>query len=1292
MALRARRPVAILLALLLASGVMFISMALFSGIASGAATFTVTLATDTLPNGVQGELRWAINQANLDSEMDTIDSAQDGFVITPLAALPPIDEPVFIDGVSPRETGYVYVYIDGSLASLAGNCDGLTFVAGSDGSRVVGLSTYNFNSTGHAGISIDGADGIQIDGSYSGIASSYVVQPNYYGVLLENGATDNTIGANEDGEYANLISGNTSHGVYINGCSGNDISGNYIGTNQLGTAAIANRGDGVHLQGGSNENFIGWFNLISGNISDGIEIDGSTGNLVSGNFIGTDINGTADVGNEGNGVLLTNSADENFLGPVIGMGSSPGGEPLAPTLGTFQPNNMNVISGNDSDGVCIVESDNNFLAGNFIGTDADGIADLGNEENGVCLVGSDKNYIGIGAFVSPELGGTVKLKLPSGFGVIQLQNLISGNGLNGIYMDASTGNSVNSNAIGLGLETDINIPNGLDGIYIYNSNDNIVGGYIYTGNDNIIGASIENPNAIGFNNRDGVGIRRSVGCLVNNNVIALNDRTGVVVWDKYSYSDTISQNIIYANGALGISLGGSATPKPNDGNNDNPNKPNRGFNYPVFSSDNFDIEGGNVLVSGTAPALSIVEIFLTGDPDPSGHGEGLTYLGTVNADASCNFSTTLSGRSAGDYITATATAPGLKERRPGLVPITVAGSTSEFSGNAAIGGPKLEIIKAVELAKQSPGSDVTYTITIRNNGLSDANNVTFNDEIPDHTSVVAGSLTCSDSGATKASEDPVKVTGITVKSGKTVTITFKVKIDEDVPSGTIISNQGEITYGGRAYPSSDPDHPGDDRPTDVTVESAEKTLGSREWFIAEGSTGGGFDTWILLQNQQEEQAKVKLTFTTDDGPSKPLSISIEPESRTSIRVADYVPDTWGVSSIIEADNPILAERSMYWDKTRIGDTDIPGTPQPYEMKGGSSNLGVPVEALTGEGTLNATGGRSNYFPEGATAGGFDTWVLLVNPNEQEAHAKVTLMTGEGATMEKDLTVGALSRQTVHLDELLPNAFEVATEVTSDVPLVAERSMYWDPDAAILEPYQMIGGHSNAGSPTANKNWFLAEGATAGGFDTYILLQNPNDSKAAVTTEFMVEDGVAKKAKMTMAPMSRATIKVSDYVADNFQVSARVTSDRSIVVERSTYWDKRFAAQPYEMRDGTSTVGLTRSGSTWLTPEGSTGVGFDTFVLITNTEDEPVDAVVVFLTQQGIARQEPITIPAVSRYTVRLSDYVPDQFQVSTVVLGEGHLVVERSMYWDKREMSPSGEPEIRPYEMMGGHSSSGVDP
>ena len=92
--------------------------------------------------------------------------------------------------------------------------------------------------------------------------------------------------------------------MFIDGsATGNLVAGNYIGTDYTGTMALGNALSGVEIADSASNNTIGGTaagdrNVISGSPEGGVFIHGSaTGNLVAGNYIGTDVTGTMALGN-----------------------------------------------------------------------------------------------------------------------------------------------------------------------------------------------------------------------------------------------------------------------------------------------------------------------------------------------------------------------------------------------------------------------------------------------------------------------------------------------------------------------------------------------------------------------------------------------------------------------------------------------------------------------------------------------------------------------------------------------------------------------------------------------------------------------------------------------------------------------------------------------------------------------------------------------------------------------------------------------------------------------------------
>jgi hypothetical protein len=151
-------------------------------------------------------------------------------------------------------------------------------------------------------------------GNYIGTnAAGTAAVGNREGVLVDPGSFSNLIGDDVSGA-GNVISGNRAAGVKLASDNGAEVLGNFIGTNAAGTGAIANAEDGVFINAQGNS--VGWTfngnslasrNVISGNAQSGIEIAGANANqnVVANNYIGTDVTGTLDLGNNLNGVIVT---------------------------------------------------------------------------------------------------------------------------------------------------------------------------------------------------------------------------------------------------------------------------------------------------------------------------------------------------------------------------------------------------------------------------------------------------------------------------------------------------------------------------------------------------------------------------------------------------------------------------------------------------------------------------------------------------------------------------------------------------------------------------------------------------------------------------------------------------------------------------------------------------------------------------------------------------------------------------------------------------------------------------
>lgn len=446
-----------------------------------AATLTVS---NTNASG-DGSLQQAIIAANATNGLDTIVFQIPGTgvrTISPSSALPTITDPVILDGATQfNYAGTPLIELDGANAGTGS--DGLRLTAGN--STIRGLIINRFYG---AGISLQAPGGSNtIQGNYIGTDWTGTTNrgngqaATRMGGVLVQGSSGNVIGGTNPA-HRNVISANGGSGIYLHNCSGSAIQGNLIGTCVFGTTALGNTTNGIGLYNAGG-NLIGGTsaaarNIVSGNNQSGIYLygAGSTGNLVQGNYIGTDASGHAALGNGANGVLLNGSSGNTLGGTNVGAG--------------------NVICRSGYFGVEITGGgSSNLVQGNLIGTDAAGTAPLGNWGSGVCLSQANSNLI----------GGAV----PSA------RNLVSGNGLIGILITNGFGNVVAGNYVGTDASGASRLDNLLAGIRIFGASSNLIGG-----------ASASARNLISGNGGSGLEIMAgATGNLVQGNYIG-TDQTG----------------------------------------------------------------------------------------------------------------------------------------------------------------------------------------------------------------------------------------------------------------------------------------------------------------------------------------------------------------------------------------------------------------------------------------------------------------------------------------------------------------------------------------------------------------------------------------------------------------------------------------------------------------------------------------------------------------------------------------------------------------------------------------------
>ena len=126
-------------------------------------------------------------------------------------------------------------------------------------------------------------------------------------------------------------------------------------------------------------------------------------------------------------------------------------------------------------------------------------------------------------------------------------------------------------------------------------------------------------------------------------------------------------------------------------------------------------------------------------------------------------------------------------------------------------------------------------------------------------------------------------------------------------------------------------------------------------------------------------------------------------------------------------------------------------------------------------------------------------MLIANPTTTPAPVTVTFLRQDGPPIIQDLTLAPTSRTTMHVDQIpgLENQGGVSTVVTSTtgVPLVVERTMFWDAS--------YYGSHGGTAVDGPRTRWLFAEGSQ-GFFNTFVLLANTGATASTATLTFLRE--------------------------------------------------------------------------------------------------------------------------------------------------------------------------------------------
>ena len=418
-----------------------------------------------------------------------------------------------------------------------------------------------------------------------------------------------------------------------------------------------------------------------------------------------------------------------------------------------------------------------------------------------------------------------------------------------------------------------------------------------------------------------------------------------------------------------------------------------------------------------------------------------------------------------------------------------------------------------------------------------------------------------------------------------------------------------------------------------------------DWYLAEGTTAWGFNTYISIENPNETAVTADVTYMTATGKVTGPKVTLPPMSQATVSPRETVGDK-DFSTFVSCQNrtkTICVDRTMSWSSAY-------GSGQGFH-----NSVGVNAPAVKW------------YLPEGSSNWGFETWLLIQNPNATAASCNVTYMIEGEGPVTKPKTIPPNSRQTFNMAADIGSKDASIMVESTNVPIIPERAMY-KPGPG-MGPENRREGHDSIGTTAPASDYYLAEGTTAWGFTTYVLVQNPNTTEATVTVTYNTAAGPVPDAAFTMPAQSRKTIRVND-LHPNLDLSTWVHATRPIIAERAMYWEPT-AGAGQAMHDS---IGMSAPHKTFFLPDGEVFTDAssptETYTLIQNPTSVDAQVRITYLTPTGAGLVTfTDTVARNTRKTYAMKDKLTANTRAAILVeclTADANIMVERAMYFQNR--------------------------
>ena len=412
------------------------------------------------------------------------------------------------------------------------------------------------------------------------------------------------------------------------------------------------------------------------------------------------------------------------------------------------------------------------------------------------------------------------------------------------------------------------------------------------------------------------------------------------------------------------------------------------------------------------------------------------------------------------------------------------------------------------------------------------------------------------------------------------------------------------------------------------------------YFLPEGSTRGGIDTWFSILNPSDRATDVVLTYMFEDGTAVEQVHHAEPHSRSSLRARDTIGGEVLFSTVARSpDNETFVIERIEMQTT-------PGAPTWAHASSGVSHLAA-----------------SWYLAEGSSWPPMETVLAIVNPSSRGTDVSITYFLEDGTFREQEVFVGSNSRATVRAMDVVPARYSFSTLVTA-------------PEGATIAVERVgnsggLGGdywaQCGPGVSAPASTWYLVGGSTYGESEGWLTIMNPVDRWIDVDITFVLDDGTVEVHHVLVRPRIRHTVRIRELVeSGHFFMQVETRDGTAIVADVVVYrGETGFTSWAYML------PGATSPASTWYLAEGSTRGSVETWLPIMNTSDEPMEIMLTFIFDDG--RMEAHRVPLEAREYMLISarELIGDDRDFATRITSTegGEIVVGRITFSDEDTLS-----------------------